>query len=446
MMVNSNPLQSLPSLAVKAQDVTILHSAKEYRQTLLNLIQQAKSRIYLVALYLEDDEAGREILEALYTAKLANPELDIKLCVDWHRAQRGLIGASQSEGNAAMYKRFAEHYNAHIPVYGIPVRGKEVFGVLHLKGFIFDDTVLYSGASMNNVYLHHKDKYRFDRYHLFHHQGLADCMVNFIEQQMLAHPAVNDLASPVKPHTRDLKAEIRQFRGQLSRARYQFEPQEAQQGQMAITPLVGLGKRRNELNIRIIQLIASAKEEVFICTPYFNFPRAVSRAIRRALKRGVKVSIVVGDKTANDFYISPQDEFKTIGGLPYLYELNLRKFAKANEAHIAARRLCLHLWKHDHNSFHLKGMWVDKQYMLITGNNFNPRAWSLDLENGLLINDTTQSMTPMFEDEVSNILHHTKLICTYKQFEKIDHYPVPAQRLIRKILRVKADRVLKRIL
>lgn len=99
--------------------------------------------------------------------------------------------------------------------------------------------------------------------------------------------------------------------------------------------------------------------------------------MKKALKRGVKVSIVVGDKTANDFFISPEEEFKTIGGLPYLYELNLRRFAKANEAHIASRNLSIRLWQHDSNSFHLKGIWVDKRYMLLTGNNLNLAHGSL---------------------------------------------------------------------
>ncbi|MGL1636488.1 CDP-diacylglycerol--serine O-phosphatidyltransferase, partial [Vibrio parahaemolyticus] len=77
-----------------------------------------------------------------------------------------------------------------IPVYGIPVRGREVFGVLHLKGFIIDDQVIYSGASLNNVYLQFHGRYRFDRYHTLENAELADSMVHFIQQEMLAHPAV----------------------------------------------------------------------------------------------------------------------------------------------------------------------------------------------------------------------------------------------------------------
>ncbi len=446
MIASRNPFIQLPTIAQNPDKFEVLLSAQEFRVRLLNEIARATTRISLVALYLEDDEAGREILTALYEAKQKNPELDVSVCVDWHRAQRGLIGAESSEGNAAMYKEFAEKYQHPVPVYGIPVRGKEVFGVLHLKGFIIDDNVIYSGASLNNIYLNYHDRYRFDRYHVLNNAALADSMFAYVHDQMVPDSAVYDLADKNKPITKELKPTIRQFRASLARSQYKFDGQDVSPEQVAVTPLVGIGKRRNRLNQGINQLVAQAKDEIFICTPYFNFPPSLAKEVKKALKRGVKVSIVVGDKTANDFFISPEEEFKTIGGLPYLYELNLRRFAKANEANIASRNLSIRLWKHDSNSFHLKGIWVDKRYMLLTGSNLNPRAWKLDLENGIFIQDNYHHLTDKFQAEVDNILQHTQLICTYKQLDKIDSYPVEVQKLLRKITRVKADRVLKQIL
>ncbi|MCG3767744.1 CDP-diacylglycerol--serine O-phosphatidyltransferase [Vibrio cincinnatiensis] len=446
MMARKNTFEQLPAIAQDPDKFSVLFSAKEFRAHLIDSIRQASKRIYIVALYLEDDEAGREILTELYEAKQRNPGLEITICVDWHRAQRGLIGSEASAGNAALYCSLKKSYTHCIPIYGIPVRGKEIFGVLHLKGFIIDDQVIYSGASINNVYLHYKTRYRFDRYHTLENKALADSMAAFIQREMLEHPAVNDLACDNKPKTRDIKVDIRQFRAALAQASYLFEPEAVTSNQVAITPLVGIGKRRNHLNQTIVDLIAQATEEIFICTPYFNFPKSVAKEVKKALKRGVKVHIVVGDKTANDFYIPPKETFKTIGGLPYLYELNLRRFAKINEANIASRKLSIHLWKDGDNSFHLKGIWVDKRYMLITGNNLNPRAWKLDLENAILVKDKNQHLTNKFEKEIENILQHTQLICTYKQIEKLDSYPDNVQNLIRKVTRVKADRVLKQIL
>ncbi|TDM55461.1 CDP-diacylglycerol--serine O-phosphatidyltransferase [Aliivibrio fischeri] len=439
-------LSKLPMLSQNPENIKILHTAADFRYELLKQIENAQQRIYIVALYLENDDAGREIFTALYEAKQKNPTLDINVLVDWHRAQRGLIGAEKSDGNAALYREFSEKYEHSINVLGVPVRNKEVFGVLHLKGFIFDDTVVYSGASLNDVYLAHKDKYRFDRYHVLNNTFLANSMVSFIKKTLIASPAVNCLSQQNRPETKSLKPEIKELRKQLGLANYQFTSQTRKEGEVGITPLVGLGRRGNKLNNYIRTLLASATSEITICTPYFNFPKPIAKELKKALRRGVKVTIIVGDKTANDFYISPEEEFKTIAGLPYLYEINLRNFAKANETYIASRQLSLNLWKHENNSFHLKGMWVDKEYTLITGSNLNPRAWKLDLENGLLLQDPEQLLVDTKQAELDVILEHTQLIGSYKQVDKLDSYPVEVKKLIKRIKRIKADHILNQIL
>ncbi|MUI56140.1 CDP-diacylglycerol--serine O-phosphatidyltransferase [Aliivibrio fischeri] len=439
-------LSKLPMLSQNPENIKILHTAADFRYELLKQIENAQQRIYIVALYLENDDAGREIFTALYEAKQKNPTLDINVLVDWHRAQRGLIGAEKSDGNAALYREFSEKYEHSINVLGVPVRNKEVFGVLHLKGFIFDDTVVYSGASLNDVYLAHKDKYRFDRYHVLNNAFLANSMVSFIKKTLIASPAVNCLSQQNRPETKSLKPEIKELRKQLGLANYQFTSQTRKEGEVGVTPLVGLGRKGNKLNNYIRTLLASATSEITICTPYFNFPKPIAKELKKALRRGVKVTIIVGDKTANDFYISPEEEFKTIAGLPYLYEINLRNFAKANETYIASRQLSLNLWKHENNSFHLKGMWVDKEYTLITGSNLNPRAWKLDLENGLLLQDPEQLLVDTKQAELDVILEHTQLIGSYKQVDKLDGYPVEVKKLIKRIKRIKADHILNQIL
>ncbi len=79
-------------------------------------------------------------------------------------------------------------------------------------------------------------------------------------------------------------------------------------------------------------------------------------------------------KTANDFYIPEDEPFKIIGALPYLYEINLRRFLSRLQYYVNTDQLVVRLWKDDDNTYHLKGMWVDDKWMLITGNNLNPRA------------------------------------------------------------------------
>ncbi|GGB21464.1 CDP-diacylglycerol--serine O-phosphatidyltransferase [Agarivorans gilvus] len=437
---------ALPQLALNAQNIEVLHQAEQYRQKLLQLIAAARSRIYIVALYLEDDEAGRSIMDALYLAKQQRPQLEVQVMVDWHRAQRGLIGEKSAKGNAAMYQHYQRLFPDLITISGVPVSNRELFGVLHLKGSIIDDTVVYSGASLNDVYLAQGQRYRFDRYLLLSHSRLADTLVNYLDQQLLASNAVSSLSSDRPANTKALKAAIRGLRAGLQREQYRYHPQSLGPQQLAVTPMLGLGSRRNLLNNTIRRLIAHAQQHIILCTPYFNPPRSLKRELSKALRRGVKVNLIVGDKTASDFYRQPQQAFKAIHALPYLYEMNLRQFIQRKQRYIDRGLLTIELWSDVDNSFHVKGLWVDQRYNLLTGNNFNPRAWRLDLENGLLLDDPAGLMAQQNQQELENILSHTTRITSAQDLESLSAYPQPVQRLLKRISRLRADRLLKQLL
>ncbi|OWY37832.1 phosphatidylserine synthase [Xenophilus sp. AP218F] len=442
-LINQPSLSRLPKFPLAATSFTTLLQTSEFRLRLLSAIESAASRIYISALYLEHDEAGQEVLDALYQAKARQPQLDVRVMVDWHRAQRGRIGESQDSCNAAWYREQAQRHSVELPLYGVPVQTRELFGVLHLKGFVIDDTVFYSGASLNNVYLHKLDKYRFDRYHLIHNKQLADAMAGFMTELFFNNPAVFRLDKPA-PATRSIRKEIRDLRDKLLHSHYRVADI-ARQDELAITPIVGIGKG-NPLNRSILSVIDSTRNRLFICTPYFNFPRAVVLAINRALRRGVEIDIVVGDKTANDFYIPPSEPFRVIGALPYLYEMNLRRFAKRQRQYVARRQLRVHLWKHEDNTYHLKGIWSDERYILLTGNNLNPRAFRLDLENALLIHDPKAELCKQSQAEQDSILIHTQALTHYRELEDVKRYPEQIKKLLTRLSRVRIDRMLNLML
>ncbi|MGL4666901.1 MAG: phospholipase D-like domain-containing protein, partial [Saezia sp.] len=159
-----------------------------------------------------------------------------------------------------------------------------------------------------------------------------------------------------------------------------------------------------------------------------------------------RVTIVLGDKKANDFYIPPEEPFKTIGTLPYFYEVNLRRFCKRHQKAIDAGLLKVNLWQHEDNTFHLKGLLIDDDYALLTGNNMNPRAWRLDLENGLVLYDPQKKLHKQHQVELGRILEHTHPITNYKELEEISVYPPKVQRLIKRFSRVRADRLINQLL
>ncbi len=438
-------LAQLPGLAQSAADFTMLYSAVEFHQTLLEKISAATTRICLVSLYLENDEGGRSVMDALYAAKRANPDLDITICVDWHRAQRGRIGAARGVTNADWYCEMASaHPDIAIPVYGIPVNTREALGVLHLKGFIIDDCVIYSGASLNNVYLHQEDRYRYDRYQVIRNSALADTMSEWIDINLKQAEAVHRLDQSERPSSPEIKSDTKQFRQELRTFNYEFEDQSAE-GQLTVTPLVGLGKN-NILNQTIFHLMPCAEYKLTICTPYFNMPAILVRNIIRLLRQGKQVEIIVGDKTANDFYIPPEEPFKIIGALPYLYEINLRRFVSRLQYYVDNQQLTVRLWKDGENSYHLKGIWVDDEWMLLTGNNLNPRAWRLDLENAILVHDPQQQLLDQKVKELALIREHTTMLNHYNELESIAEYPARIKKLIRRLRRIRIDRLISRIL
>lgn len=438
-------LAQLPGLAQSAADFTMLYSAVEFHQTLLEKISAATTRICLVSLYLENDEGGRSVMDALYAAKRANPDLDITICVDWHRAQRGRIGAARGVTNADWYCEMASaHPDIAIPVYGIPVNTREALGVLHLKGFIIDDCVIYSGASLNNVYLHQEDRYRYDRYQVIRNSALADTMSEWIDINLKQAEAVHRLDQSERPSSPEIKSDTKQFRQELRTFNYEFEDQSAE-GQLTVTPLVGLGKN-NILNQTIFHLMPCAECKLTICTPYFNMPAILVRNIIRLLRQGKQVEIIVGDKTANDFYIPPEEPFKIIGALPYLYEINLRRFVSRLQYYVDNQQLTVRLWKDGENSYHLKGIWVDDEWMLLTGNNLNPRAWRLDLENAILVHDPQQQLLDQKVKELALIREHTTMLNHYNELESIAEYPARIKKLIRRLRRIRIDRLISRIL
>ncbi|WP_272576674.1 MULTISPECIES: CDP-diacylglycerol--serine O-phosphatidyltransferase [unclassified Providencia] len=438
-------LVSLPKLSQEIADVKTLYKTEDFRDELLKQISQAQNTIYITALYLEKDDAGKDVLHALYAAKQANTSLDIKILVDWHRAQRGRIGAAANATNADWYYDVAKHYpEIEIPIYGIPVNTREALGVLHLKGFLFDDTLLYSGASINDVYLQRHNKYRYDRYHLIKNSQLTASMKKFIDDALLQSDAIHLLNTPNRPKTAEFKHLIKQFRLGLRGASYQFSGN-ASNDELSVTPFVGLGKK-NDLNRIITHLMGATNNKLTICTPYFNLPAVLVRVISRLLRDGKQVEIIIGDKTANDFYIPPEEPFKIIGALPYLYEINLRRFVSRLQRFIDSQQLTVRLWKDADNTYHLKGMWVDNHWQLITGNNLNPRAWGLDLENAVLIHDPKQQLQEQRNHELECIRTHTKVVSHFRELDSIQTYPVKVKKLIRRLRRIRVDRLISRIL
>ena len=68
---------------MQAEQIEFLGSPAEFKTQIIELIRNAKKRIYVTALYWQKDEAGQEILDEIYRVKQENPHLDVKILIDW---------------------------------------------------------------------------------------------------------------------------------------------------------------------------------------------------------------------------------------------------------------------------------------------------------------------------------------------------------------------------
>ncbi|WDY60619.1 CDP-diacylglycerol--serine O-phosphatidyltransferase [Pseudomonas sp. PSKL.D1] len=436
-------LAALPGFAMPAEAIQVLPDAATYRACLLERIGAATRRIVIVALYLQEDEAGQEVLDALYRAKAARPALEIVIVVDWFRARRGLLGAGRQPGNAAWYQAQRQLRGLDVVIHGVPVQTRELFGVLHLKGSVIDDCVIYTGASLNNVYLHRFDRYRLDRYHLFQCAALADSMVDLV-RRLLHHTATPRLDLPAPPANRSLRGDIRRLRARLRRMAYEAPASATGQG-LRVVPLLGVG-RGNPLNRALCALLAAAREQIVISTPYFNPPRVVMRELDQALSRGVRIELIVGHRTANDFYIAPGEPFSASGALPYLYEDNLRAFVRRRQVALACSQLVVRVWNDPGHTFHAKGIWVDQRYSLLTGNNLNPRGFNLDLENGLLIDDPQGQWLVPRAVELEGIRRHAPRIVSPDDLGVKAEHPKEVRTFLRRLRYSRLEPLIKRVL
>lgn len=435
------------SNTIKPNDFEIIISPSKFKIKLLESIREAKHRIYISALYLENDNAGNEILDSLYKAKEINSNIDIKVFVDFHRAQRGLIGSSNQIGNIKGYFEHKKKYKAFVEIYGVPVKTVEILGVFHFKGFVIDDTLIYSGASLNNVYLNFNSRFRLDRYFFINNTALANSFVNFYNRYFLnKNNAVSLFKQKDKVDVKSIRKFIKRFTKEMSGAYFKFSS-DVGKNDISVTPVYGMGSKNNELNNSIIELIKSTTTKLTIYTPYFNLPSQLSKEIGYLLKKkSIEIFIIVGDKTANDFYIPTDIPFKKISIIPYLYEQNLKRFIKNNQQYINEGFLNIYLWKNGNNTFHLKGIEVDDKFRLLTGNNLNPRGWSLDMENGILVNDKNKLLKEQFDNEYQYIIKDCIKINSKTDINSIDNYPNKVKKYLMFIYSTKTDKLIKRLM
>ena len=65
---------------------------------------------------------------------------------------------------------------------------------------------------------------------------------------------------------------------------------------------------------------------------------------------------------------------------------------------------------------------------------------------GLLIHDPNTLLVEQHRAELERILEHTRRLSSHEALDPVETYPAPAQRLIKRLARVRADRLVNQVL
>ncbi|KAA9400783.1 phosphatidylserine/phosphatidylglycerophosphate/cardiolipin synthase family protein [Haloarcula sp. CBA1131] len=161
-----------------------------------------------------------------------------------------------------------------------------------------------------------------------------------------------------------------------------------------------IGKSLGSLVVRLVELIASAQEEILILNPFFTeqaFGNVV-RPVVNALDRGVTVTLVTryltygSDEDSREFVREVSSERQALGG-----ELELYEYINPEEESTA--------------TIHTKMTIVDRERAYLGTANLTHRGLHDNLEVGVIFRDDTVSQFVNFADELreSRYLHRVEL-------------------------------------
>ncbi len=157
------------------------------------------------------------------------------------------------------------------------------------------------------------------------------------------------------------------------------EPEELARGiAVGSTPTAGRSTRTRML---VQFLLATARDSIDLCSPYFVPDLGIRRELLAACERGVRVRILTGGP---------------YGDHGFVRRAGRRRYGSLLEAGVE-------IWEYASHMLHAKVLVVDERWSLVGSNNIDPRSFGLNDEVNLLVlsGDLGAQLQAAFEDDLS---------------------------------------------
>ncbi|KAI0807808.1 hypothetical protein C8Q74DRAFT_1343406 [Fomes fomentarius] len=444
-----------PCFSMRSSSVSILHEPRLFYQTLLNMIRNARHRLFISSLYIGHEDV--ELVDTIRASLRGNPSLQVYLHLDFNRSTR-----PGSSSTARILLPLLQQYPDRVHVYlfrspklkGImarlvPPRINEGWGTWHPKIYGADDTIVISGANLNTSYFSDRQ----DRYLQFTSQPrLADYCFEFLraartfsfsllpspgssEDYVVRWPDANTHPHRIEDKARHALLSLQRAQQNASTTSLvtstdkSLSEKSDRADDVLVFPIIQAGQfniREEERSLSLLLRELSAHQRysvtsqshekydgplVDLTSGYFALYRPFQTAL---INSGLACRILAASPKANGFYGS-----KGISGrIPEAYTLFERRFMGAvraaqkewtHESSEVITGVQLHEWEREGWTYHAKGIWVRPTpasapvLTLFGSTNLNSRSANLDTELSFVLATTNPTLQKKLAEEVDGL-------------------------------------------
>ncbi|CAH0564864.1 unnamed protein product [Brassicogethes aeneus] len=413
-------LNYAPCFPISTQNIRIITEPKQFYDAIIDNCKNAKKRITLVSLYLGNGKLEKEIVDTVRNnTSFKENKLEVNVLLDYTRGSR-----FQNNSRKMLQPLLQDNTNCNISLYHTPVlrgvykkltpnRWNELYGLQHMKMYIFDDTLIISGANLSNDYFTNRQ----DRYFMIQDKGLSDfyCgLVNRVQKFSLQMDKNDKLTlsndwqySPYEGSKyKFIKKSGDLIEQYLIDSKNEQNTHKNKGHDTWVFPLVQMGQLGIEQDSQVTEKILAETPEgsrLNIASGYFNLTSQYMETLINS-SRGT-CSILMAHPEANGFLGAKG----AAGGIPYAYSLIAYKFKKKCIKYGQNKRLILLEYFKKGWTYHAKGLWYyppNSKYpclTLIGSPNFGGRSVKKDLESQLALITENEDLKKQLHKECTEL-------------------------------------------
>lgn len=420
---------------INGDSVKVLKEPSEFYEELIKGAKTSEKRIVMSALYLGTDEKEDKLVKTIENS-LKSKDLEVSFLFDFCRGSRGQINSRTSL--LPLLEKYSE--NVKVSLFHSPLlrgvfkkclgeRFNEVVGLQHTKVYVFDDTVVLSGANLSTEYF----KKRQDRYVVFEKcQELADYFENLVGAISSFSYSLNSknevefsLECPENPIDGNFEKFAEFARTKIEQVDFTKQINYKESFDTLVYPTVQIGclgiKNDQVLTSELLKRFKN-DSKVTITTAYFNLTEEYSNFVANAK---YKSDIIIASPEANGFLGSSGPS----GYIPSTYIKVTQLFRDLLLQKKRLEDINILEYKRPEWTYHAKGIWYQKNneslpsLTVLGSSNFGYRSIYRDIESQVTIVTSNAKLQKSFNEERLAILKHSQIVSdkTFKQ----NRYRVP---------------------